>query len=599
MTSKDLQICDSTEDYFEFRKVLFSRDEHVIHLTCGSFFEIPLLYFLSNPTDIDLMYCDMSLCAMHSHAKVPAWLARNVLIIDTKDCHIGYARLRYGAEYIRKYKHDIEEGPAFTNPISVETSCLRALLGMVYHRWGNISKIGRDNVYSISCPLWPQDAHEWISRKRINGWPPTETINAIAKSGFHLVSKAHGRNPNDDTQWRYSFSAAEAILIHNKWTDVQKYIYHLLRIIKTDVVSKWEGKDKAFLSSYYVKTLMLWACEEKPSKFWKEANIVTSVRELLLNLIEKLMERNMPHYFVSVINIMCGLSHNIIGNAICSLVSYTEDKIFELMRIEPKAYKMTPGFIVIPNQGLYPLLAMHQLYHFVDLLEIKIDNRQLEELKEFRICSSNYFFPELEYLDKAILIHLQLSTLNKYQNQKRREELITSAEDLFNLSIQKLDYGFTRFRFHLGWSITEFFQQHWRLCGGEHFSRLRTCRPMPMTSCYVRDEEYYLRNHCSIAPGSMEKSKLPILQKIIMKEITLPFNSTYFLCSAYKANFFCNALCNYRKALEVCTEAKEELNCLSDLHRILFVELLPFPLRYEWCGLYDKYIQILLGFIAL
>src|SRR6218665_113041 len=391
MTSEDMQICDLTKDYFEFRKVLNSRDTPVRFLTCGSFFEMPILYFLSNPTDIDAMYCDMTFCAIYDHVKIPERLARNVLIIETKDCHAGFARLRHGVQYFRKhnvmYKHDMEKGPAYTYQLSIGTTYLRAVLGKIYPRWKNICNLSKDDVYSLSCPLWPPDAHDWITRKRINGWPSTDTINAIVKSGCHLVSKPHAKNPNDDTQWRYSFSQAETILIHNIWTHVQKYIYHLLRIIKADIVSKCGGKNKTFISNYYVKTLLLWACEEKPSEFWEERNIVTSVRELLLNLIENLIERNLPHYFVSENNIMDNLSHKTdIDNEISSLHNYSEDQILELVRLEPKAYNLTPGLIVMPNQCFYPVLS--KLSHFVYML--MTDNWRNREYVVFavRITSS-------------------------------------------------------------------------------------------------------------------------------------------------------------------------------------------------------------------
>jgi len=608
MTSEDLQTCSFKKDYFEFRKVLSSKAEPVGHLTCGSFFEMPLLYFLSNPTDIDIMYCDMTLCAIFDHVTIPARLARNVLTIDTKDCHVGFARLRNGAEYLCKYKLDMEEGPAYTYQLSFKTTCLRAVLGKIYNRWGNIWMLGKDNVYAVSCPLWPQDAHKWITRKRSNGWPSNETIIAIVKIGCQLVSKPHANNRNDDTQWRYSFSQAETILIHNNWTGVQKYIYHLLRIIKTDVVNKCGGKNKTFISNYYFKTLMLWACEEKPSVFWEDRNIVTSVRELLLDFIERLIEGNVPHYFMPTNNLMdvlqCGSD---IYGEIRSLLSYTEDRILELVGLEPKAYQMTPGYIVMPNQSLYPLAFT--LSNFLYLPGNKVDDKQLKESKILSICSSNYFFPELEYLHKGIMMQLQLSKLNTCENQKRREELIISAENLFDKSIQKFGYGFTRFRIHLGWSLSEFYQQLWRLCGGEKFQNRNqmlysgSCRPMPVTaftSCYVRDEDDYLKNHCSIAPYNMGTTNLfSILQYMMLKEITVPLNSTYFVCSAYRANFFCNALCNYRRALELCKEANKHRDCFSNFRGHLFMEHLHFPLKHEWCGLYDKYIQIVLGFIRL
>src|SRR6218665_1666492 len=571
MTSEDLKGCDFAKDYFEFRKVLSSRDEPIRHLPCGSFFELPLLYVLSNPTDMDIMYCDTTIWAVFDHINVPARHARNVLTIDTTDCHIGFVRLRNGEEYLNNPYYD-HKGAAEVAKLPIPITYVRPVLGMIYHRWLDIDTLTKDTVYALRCPIWPQDASEWITRKRLNGWPTKNIVEEIVKGGCHLVSKPHGRNPNDDTQWRYSFSQAETILIRNTWTHVQKYIYHLLRIIKGDVVRKCGGKDKTFISNYYIKTLMLWKCEEKPSAFWEERNIVTSTRELLLGFIEKLIERNIPHYFMPANNIMDDLPCNAdIDNEINLICSYGEGDILEIVKKEPKAYQVDNGFIVIPNYILYPLMSKfsYNLY----LSKNNVDDRQMQESRILTISSSNYFFPELEYLYRGILIHLQLSKLNKDENPKRREKFITSAEGLFDLSIQKLDYGFTRIRLHLGWSASEIYQQLWLLCeskqGQNRNSALcsgsRVGLPNTVcTSCYVRDEDDYLRNCCSFSLNRMETTSLLILQTIISNLLTLPVNSTYFVCSAYRANFFCNALCNYRKAFDLCLEAHTQLTRPSD-----------------------------------
>src|SRR6218665_3427335 len=595
MASENLESCALKKEYLEFCKEHFANNDPVGYLLCGSFFELPILYFFSNPTDVDIMFCDNRFCCVNCDVIVPVGRKRNVLTIRTTGCHIGFVRLRKGLEYFRK-PYDFDNGPACTNELSINGACLRAILGKKDIRWRDICMITKDSVYAISCPVWPQDAREWITRKRKNGWPSEETITAIVKSGCHLVSKPHARNPNDDTQWRYSFSHAETILIHNYWTDVQKYIYHLLKIIKREVVQKCGGEGKTFISNYYFKTLMLWACEEKPSEFWEERNIVASVRELLLDFIEKLIERNVPHYFMPANNIMDGLPRKAeIDCEICSMLSYGENEIVELVRMEPKAYRVTTDFIVMPNQSLYPLLAIGLLSHSFYPPQNKVDKRQLEELRIFSMHSSNYFFPELEYVYRGIIIHLQLSKLNRYENKRRRHDFITFAEDLFNLSIQKLDYGFTGFRCHLGWSISEIYQQLWLSCGGEQFQNESlmlysgSCAPNTTSaSCDVRDEDFYLKNHRSIAPNSIGTGNVSILQQILLKEIALPFNATYFVCSAYRANFFFNALCNYRRTLDFCEEVNKQLYCLSDLRGHLFVELLPFPLKYEWSGLYDK-----------
>ena len=66
MTSENLGSSDFAEEYLEFRKVLFSRDDPTRLLLCGSFFELPTLYILSNPTDVDIMECDITLCAIYT-----------------------------------------------------------------------------------------------------------------------------------------------------------------------------------------------------------------------------------------------------------------------------------------------------------------------------------------------------------------------------------------------------------------------------------------------------------------------------------------------------------------------------------------------------
>src|SRR6218665_3614133 len=543
MTSGDLKSCDFAKDYFEFRKVLSSRDEPIRHLPCGSFFELPLLYVLSNPTDIDLMYCDMTLCAIYNHVNIPERHAKNVQTIETTDCHIGFVRLRYGDEYLRN-PYDDHSGAAEVANLPIPITYLRPVLGMIYHRWFDIDTLTKDTVYALRCPMWPQDAIEWITRKRLNGWPKKNIVEEVVKGGCHLVSKPHGKNPNDDTQWRYSFSQAETILIHNTWTDVQKYIYHLLRIIKRDVVMKCGGQDDTFVSTYYFKTLMCWACEERPAEFWEERNIVTSVRELLLNLVENIIERYVPHYFLPANNIMDDFpcSPNV-DNEIYLLLCYREEEILELVRSEPKAYKMTPCFIFKSNDSLYPLvttLSTNSKRTFAGRYRQTQEPRT--DLHNSCDMANSSFYPELEYLHKGLMMHLELSKLKNNENRKCRHDLITSADELFDLSIRKLDYGFTRIRFHLGWSVFELYQQLRVLCGDKHvddtnpiYSRSWTPRTIS-TSCYLSDSDNYRRRLCSFSENRTDTSRIVhVLQEIAL--IESPINPTFFLCSAYKANF--------------------------------------------------------------
>ena len=161
----------------------------------------------------------------------------------------------------------------------------------------------QDEVVAIFCPFWPSEAQDWITRTTLSGWPEKGIKDHIVRGGCHFVAKSHHTEPDDSTQWRYSFSQAEIVLI-NSWNDVQKYIYHILRVIKRRITKTCGTEEKSVFNSYLIKTLMLWACEKNPAEFWAEENVEASVEELLCQTIECLIDRECPHYFISGLNIL-------------------------------------------------------------------------------------------------------------------------------------------------------------------------------------------------------------------------------------------------------------------------------------------------------
>ena len=59
------------------------------------------------------------------------------------------------------------------------------------------------------------------------------------------------------------------------------------------------------LSSYHVKTLMLWACELQPRSLWAEdLNVVRVCTKLLCMLALWLNDVQCPHYFISNCNLI-------------------------------------------------------------------------------------------------------------------------------------------------------------------------------------------------------------------------------------------------------------------------------------------------------
>ena len=173
-------------------------------------------------------------------------------------------------------------------------------------KWlANFQGLTRDIVQAIWCPNWPEEANEWKRRERRNEWPSPCTVEEIVNNGCCFVAKLHKTSDCAVNEYRFSFSEAELTLIY-AWNQVQMYIYHILRLIKSDVVKKCGGKKMTFLTTYmyHFKTLMFWACEEKPKEFWLSDKIESSVKELTLIMIEWLIEKQCQNYFIPCNNML-------------------------------------------------------------------------------------------------------------------------------------------------------------------------------------------------------------------------------------------------------------------------------------------------------
>src|SRR6218665_3346347 len=160
-----------------------------------------------------------------------------------------------------------------------------------------------DTVTSLWCPQWPKEAQGWPKRPRRNGWPTIETISEVLGNGCHVVYAQHRSCRDDKYQWRLSFSTAEVILLQS-WTKIQQIVYHLLRFFaKRDLIQNDCLKEDEVLCTYYLKTLMLWTCEEKPPEWWDSRSVIVICCEMLKKLSELLKKGYCPNYFIPEANL--------------------------------------------------------------------------------------------------------------------------------------------------------------------------------------------------------------------------------------------------------------------------------------------------------
>ena len=63
-------------------------------------------------------------------------------------------------------------------------------------------------------------------------------------------------------------------------------------------------------SSYHLKTIFLWKCEEKSSEKWN--NLLESVVDLLSDLVDHLRKGNIPEYFIPENNLIDNIKEDVL-----------------------------------------------------------------------------------------------------------------------------------------------------------------------------------------------------------------------------------------------------------------------------------------------
>ena len=152
-----------------------------------------------------------------------------------------------------------------------------------------------DIVFALSCTEWPKCAREWLSRRRIHGWPSEELIEQCKSLGFIVVSASHPASDERQFQWRISFSHQERLLV-TQFNSVQLKCYILLKIIKKELIKEYIEEDT--LTSYHLKTCMLYILENTPSELWVPENLVDCLIMCLRQIRLWIRDEKIPNYFI-------------------------------------------------------------------------------------------------------------------------------------------------------------------------------------------------------------------------------------------------------------------------------------------------------------
>ena len=173
--------------------------------------------------------------------------------------------------------------------------------GPAFHIKGNEKVLSSDVVIALSCAEWPDFAQKWLSRKRIYGWPSEELLAQCKSLGFIVVSASHPASDEKQFQWRISFPHQERLLV-TQFNSVQLKCYILLKIINKELIKQYIKEET--LTSYHLKTCMLYILENTPSDLWVSENLVGCIIMCFRQIRVWIKEDNIPNYFVPEENML-------------------------------------------------------------------------------------------------------------------------------------------------------------------------------------------------------------------------------------------------------------------------------------------------------
>lgn len=166
---------------------------------------------------------------------------------------------------------------------------------------------------SFKCSgIWPRSAAHWPIPHI--PWPHPNLVAEVKGEGFDLLSKEsvilQGKQSSmEGDAWIMSFSEIENRILFGA---SRKRCLSILKTLR-DRHLELPGNP---VTSYHIKTLLLYECEKHPSEIeWAESCLGDRINGILLQLISCLQCRRCPHYFLPHLDLFKGKSPTALDNA--------------------------------------------------------------------------------------------------------------------------------------------------------------------------------------------------------------------------------------------------------------------------------------------
>ncbi|XP_052677579.1 uncharacterized protein LOC128158676 [Crassostrea angulata] len=310
--SQQITIRRETEDVKEMVERRLAPHDGIIGMVSGSFRE----GFRLIGSDIDFMFWQSNHRVIMDKSQSEYYNTANTILIlsDSSESPPGFTLLQLLTtttdRKVQSACFRMNNRFYISSSIYRQLTCSAAMPNSTEHGpcgSGNIAGILEyDTAYCFVCDFWPQSASSWIDR--CHSWPDPEVVHDIVRNGCHFVAIGHPLGPNENLQWRISFSLAEYKLVYSM-NHSQFLIYGLLKCFLKEVINQQSEETNKLLCSYHMKTAVFWAIQQNTLPHWCPQNLLAGFWICFKLLLKWVYKGICPNFFIPQNNLFLAKVH--------------------------------------------------------------------------------------------------------------------------------------------------------------------------------------------------------------------------------------------------------------------------------------------------
>jgi len=232
-----------------------------------------------------------------------------------------------------------------------------------------------DHVYAIPCATLPEECQFLFQRPRPGHWPKPETLEYARQCPAFFVPQG----PADTLieirvlQWRLSTTLTERLLMFDL-TEVQMLVYILLKMMRVCYIKPQFDEN---LSTFHLKTAMMFTIETHSPDIWREDNIVACTTYCFNTLLRWIKLRYCPHFTTKGVNLFDGkLSRHELKELESVIMQIRDNIVWYICNLEMDMF----GLRIMDKMGI-------QVMPFI----IKNPRRKnIQKIQKKIICNNSY-----------------------------------------------------------------------------------------------------------------------------------------------------------------------------------------------------------------